>query len=144
IKLSDFRGVDIQPVKALEAIKNPNCGGFYCASARDFKKIPGHAIAYWVSDRVLEIFATSEKLENIASPRQGLATADNDRFLRLWFEVEYQNIGFNLENRKQAQESQKKWFPYNKGGEFRKWWKSKIKTTKYRLLFSRKYNMVFC
>jgi len=75
-----------------------------------------------VSDRVLEIFATSEKLENIASPRQGLATADNDRFLRLWFEVEYQNIGFNLENRKQAQESQKKWFPYNKGGEFRKWY----------------------
>ncbi|CCH99786.1 conserved hypothetical protein [Microcystis aeruginosa PCC 9717] len=52
----------------------------------------------------------------------GLQTGDNDRFLRLWFEVEYQNIGFNLENRKQAQESQKKWFPYNKGGEFRKWY----------------------
>ncbi|WP_375328582.1 BREX-1 system adenine-specific DNA-methyltransferase PglX [Microcystis sp. BLCC-F210] len=122
IDLQQFYGVDIQPVKALEAIKNPNCGWFYRASASDFKKIPGNAIAYWVSDRVLEIFATSEKLENIAKAVVGLQTGDNDRFLRLWFEVEYQNIGFNLENRKQAQESQKKWFPYNKGGEFRKWY----------------------
>lgn len=95
---------------------------YYRASASDFKKIPGSAIAYWVSDRLLEIFATSEKLENIAKAVVGLQTGDNDRFLRLWFEVEYQNIGFNLENRKQAQESQKKWFPYNKGGEFRKWY----------------------
>jgi type II restriction/modification system DNA methylase subunit YeeA len=95
---------------------------YYRASASDFKKIPGSAIADWVSDRVLEIFATSEKLENIAKAVVGLQTGDNDRFLRLWFEVEYQNIGFNLENRKQAQESQKKWFPYNKGGEFRKWY----------------------
>lgn len=95
---------------------------YYRASASDFKKILGSAIADWVSDRVLEIFATSEKLENIAKAVVGLQTGDNDRFLRLWFEVEYQNIGFNLENRKQAQESQKKWFPYNKGGEFRKWY----------------------
>ena len=73
IKLSDFRGVDIQPVKALEAIKNPNCGWFYRASASDFKKIPGSAIAYWVSDRLLAIFATSEKLENIAQ-QTGLIT----------------------------------------------------------------------
>jgi type I restriction-modification system DNA methylase subunit len=53
---------------------------YYCASASDFKKIPGNAIAYWVSDRVLEIFATSEKLENIAKAVVGLQTGDNDRF----------------------------------------------------------------
>lgn len=100
-------------------VKNERLG---YASADDFKKIPSGAIAYWVSKRVLDIFATSDKLESLASPRQGLATADNDRFIKLWFEVAHSNIGFGLQNRKEAQDSKRKWFPYNKGGEFRKWY----------------------
>jgi len=122
IDLQEFYGADLQPVKALEAVKNPDCGWLYHAAAADFKKIPGGAIAYWVSEKLLDVFANSEQLGNIASPRQGLATADNDRFLRLWFEVNYENIGFGMQNRQQAKESEKKWFPYNKGGEFRKWY----------------------
>lgn len=71
---------------------------------------------------MLEIFETFESLENIAEPRQGLATANNDRFLRLWFEVHLQNIGFGLDSRQDAEKSKNKWFSYNKGGEFRKWY----------------------
>ncbi|MCZ2207229.1 BREX-1 system adenine-specific DNA-methyltransferase PglX, partial [Cylindrospermopsis raciborskii] len=87
VELSQFYGADLQPVKLLEAIKNPNCGYLYYAKSADFAKIPGSAIAYWVSERVLEIFQESKPLNDIASPRQGLATANNDRFLRLWTEV---------------------------------------------------------
>lgn len=88
----------------------------------DFSKIPGSPIAYWVSDRVRDIFIRSKPLAEIASPRQGLATADNDRFLRQWFEPSHNRLGFNLKSRQEARESVKKWFPYNKGGEFRKWY----------------------
>ncbi|WP_180114870.1 BREX-1 system adenine-specific DNA-methyltransferase PglX [Acinetobacter sp. YH12063] len=93
---------------------------FY-ASANDFKKIPGSPVAYWVSDKVREIFETSSSLNDVADARQGLATTDNNRFLRLWQEINFQRIGFNIKNREYAQLSEKKWFPHNKGGEFRKW-----------------------
>lgn len=92
------------------------------ASADDFKKIPGSPIAYWVSDKVREIFETSPSMGEVADARQGLATADNNRFLRLWQEVSIDRVGFGMENREQSQASGKKWFPYNKGGEFRKWY----------------------
>jgi len=108
--------------KELVFIEKKKNNLIYRASVDDFKKIPSNTIAYWVSKRVLDIFATSDKLESLASPRQGLATADNDRFIKLWFEVAHSNIGFGLQNRKEAQDSKRKWFPYNKGGEFRKWY----------------------
>lgn len=95
---------------------------FYRASANDFKKIPGSPIAYWVSDKVRDIFETSPSMGDIADARQGLATADNNRFLRLWQEVAIDRVGFGMANHEEAQASQKKWFPYNKGGEFRKWY----------------------
>jgi len=95
----------------------------YVANQEDFFKIPGSPIAYWVSDRVREIFEKSSgKLGEIAEPRQGMATSDNDRFLKLWYEVNIKNIGFGFENREEAKKSGLKWFPYNKGGEFQKWY----------------------
>ncbi|OBU75331.1 BREX-1 system adenine-specific DNA-methyltransferase PglX [Cylindrospermopsis raciborskii] len=105
-----------------EAIKNPNCGYLYYAKSADFSKIPGSAIAYWVSDKILEIFQQSKPLNDIANPCVGLQTGNNDRFLRLWTEVNINNIGFGLDSREAAKKSGKKWFPYNKGGEFRKWY----------------------
>ena len=95
---------------------------FYRASAADFRKIPGSPIAYWVSVMEREIFNESTKLGNIAPVRQGLATADNDRFLRLWFEVNNNKIGYNISSHEEANDSRKKWFPYNKGGDYRKWY----------------------
>lgn len=92
------------------------------ASADDFKKIPGSPIAYWVSDKVREIFETSPSMGDVSDARQGLSTADNNRFLRLWQEVNISHIGFRMANRDEALASGKKWFPHNKGGEFRKWY----------------------
>ena len=94
----------------------------FVAKQEDFFKIPGSPIAYWVSSKVREIFEESEKLGEIGKPRVGLQTSDNDRFLRLWYEVEIFNVGFGFEDREDAKKSGLKWFPYNKGGEFRKWY----------------------
>ena len=92
------------------------------AKQKDFEKIPGSPIAYWVSDKIREIFEKAKNLDYYSETRLGMATADNDKFLRIWNEVNISNIGFNIENRKKALESNKKWFPYSKGGEFRKWY----------------------
>lgn len=94
----------------------------YQTYQKDFEKIPGSPIAYWVSERVREIFEKSQKLENVSDTRLGMATADNNEFLRLWNEVNYNKVGFGMSNSQEALESQKKWFPYAKGGEFRKWY----------------------
>ena len=93
----------------------------YEAKQEDFEKIPGSPIAYWVSDRVKEIFCNGQSLEQISEPKQGMASGDNNRFIRIWFEVEYSEIGFNYSNIQEAHNSFLKWFPFNKGGEFRKW-----------------------
>lgn len=89
---------------------------------QDFEKIPGCPIGYWVSDKVKEIFTSNLALSAVCSPTQGLATADNARFLRLWSEVDQSRIGFGFADAASAARSQKKWFPYNKGGDFRRWY----------------------
>jgi len=71
IDLQNFYGADFQPVKALEAIKSPDCGWFYRASAADFKKIPGAAIAYWVSQKVLELFNKNTSLKQYLRQTRG-------------------------------------------------------------------------
>lgn len=89
---------------------------------KNFEKIPGAPIGYWVSPKIQEIFTSNLALSAVCSPTQGLATADNARFLRLWFEPSYSRIGFGCENAALAARSQKKWFPYNKGGGSRRWY----------------------
>lgn len=122
-KLSDFKGgMSVQKQKVLEALANKACGYFYETSEENFSKIPGSPIAYWISKRFFEIFNEEDKLSEILTTRLGMATADNNRFLRLWSEIPYQKIGFNIPNREYAIKSGQKWFPYNKGGEFRRWY----------------------
>lgn len=87
----------------------------------NFEKIPGAPIGYWVSPKIQEIFTSNLALSAVCSPTQGLATADNARFLRLWFEPNYSRIGFGCANAALAARSQKKWFPTTKGGTFRRW-----------------------
>lgn len=89
---------------------------------KNFEKIPGAPIGYWVSPKIQEIFTSNLALSAVASPCVGLQTADNARFLRLWFEPSYSRIGFGCENAASAARSQKKWFPCNKGGSYRKWY----------------------
>lgn len=91
------------------------------ASGRDLEKIPGAPLAYWVSERVREIFATSESLGSLGSPTHGVVTGDNDRFLRQWYEVAISQSNLRAENREEAQRSKAKWFPVSKGGSYRRW-----------------------
>ena len=106
----------------LEAIRNKSCGWFYEAKPDDFKKIPGSPIAYWVSENFRVVFEKGKPLGEIAEPRQGMTTSDNNRFLRRWHEVTPSQIKFNSSSLEEADNSRQKWFPYNKGGEFRKWY----------------------
>jgi len=113
IDLTQFYGADLQPVKTLEAIANPNCGYLYHAKATDFAKIPGSPIAYWASSKVKNIFSKRSPLESVAETRIGMATGDNERFMRNWHEVSIQKIGFSFGDRQEAKQSGMKWFPYN-------------------------------
>ncbi len=88
----------------------------------DFKKIPGSPIAYWVNIQTRNLFSGNKLLGEISEPRRGLATNDNNKFIRRWAEVSNQKMAFGSINREDAKNSNKKWFPYNKGGEFRKWY----------------------
>ena len=122
-RLSDFKGgMAVQQAKVLEAQQNKDCGYFYEADERNFEKIPGSPIAYWLSDSFIDIFKYGQLLGSIADSKQGLATADNDRFLREWYEVFLSNIKFDAKDAEDALASKCKWFPYNKGGPFRKWY----------------------
>lgn len=94
---------------------------FYVKQDR-FNAIPGSPIAYWLSDNMIECFKKGTPLNEIASPRQGLATGENARFVRLWHEVSLEKIKFDCRSREESVVCGCKWFPYNKGGEYRKWY----------------------
>lgn len=91
-------------------------------SQANFEKIPGCPIGYWVSENILTRFAGNLALSAVCKPTQGLATADNARFLRYWHEVNLEKIGFGMKSAEEAKESGKKWFITTKGGPFRRWY----------------------
>ena len=122
IRLSDFRGAESQAPMTLEAIRNRDCGWFFTIAQDEFKKIPGSPVAYWVSARIRAVFEEGTLLGKLVDAKVGLQTADNDRFLRFWPEVDQEKCGYGFASRVDAAESGRKWFPYNKGGEFRKWY----------------------
>ena len=91
-------------------------------SQSNFDKIPGSPIAYWVSENLINDFEKGTPLGELVQAKVGLQTGDTKRFLRQWFEVGIDNISFNSHSIKDSVESGKKWFPYNKGGSYRKWY----------------------
>lgn len=95
---------------------------FYRASTADFMKIPGSPVAYWLSKDALNALDATIPLSTISNPRKGMCTRDNDYFVRFWHEVSLDRIGFECDSRESAKLSKKKWFPYQKGGDFRKWY----------------------
>ena len=123
IRLVEFKGGEKEMAEyTLGAIRNPNCKWFFRSATTDFKKIPGTPIAYWITDNVRNAFSKFKKFSQIATAKQGLATGNNLKFLRQWNEVNFQNIIFNLTSNKEAIKHKAKWIPYNKGGEYRKWY----------------------
>ena len=122
VRLSDFVGAAVQAPKTREAIANPDCGYFYRRNAKTFTQIPGIPIAYWASEALLNAFAGGKRLSDIGKPRQGLATGENARFVREWWEVGLDREKFDCKSIEESLKCGKKWFPYNKGGDFRKWY----------------------
>lgn len=102
----------------LERLKK---GDYYIKASSDFEIIPGYPLAFTLSDRIVDVFK-SKKLSDLANPKQGLATGENNRFLRLWFEVNNNKINYTSKSIKESVDSKSKWFPYNKGGDYRKWY----------------------
>ena len=98
-----------------------NKANYFQAKQKDFEKIPGSPIAYWVSDKFRGIFK-NKFLYEYATPRAGMITGNNDIFLRLWNEVSFNKIGINCKSIEESISSKRKWFPYQKGGSFRKWY----------------------
>lgn len=92
----------------------------YVANQNSFTKIPGKPVAYWVSEQISNAFM-GKKMGDVSEARMGLTTGQNKKYLRLWTEVDNNRIGFG-HNRESAQKSGLKWFPYNKAGEYRKWY----------------------
>lgn len=123
LKLSDFKGgMTVQKEKVLQAIQDNSAEYFYQTNQRNFIKIPGSPISFWISKNLINDFIIGARLDKIVAPKQGLATTDNNRFLRQWFEVDYSKIEFTAESKIDAMRSGYKWFPFNKGGAFRKWY----------------------
>lgn len=122
-RLSDFKGgMEVQKQKVLEANQNKDCGYFYETVATNFSKIPGSPIAYWLTKKFINIFFSENSLSKYGVACVGLQTSDNSRFLRLWHEVMLAAIKFSVHTIEESIDSKAKWFPYNKGGGYRKWY----------------------
>ena len=94
----------------------------YSAAAKDFEAISGAPIVYWLPPALRRNFLGLPPITDVFKAAAGLTTGDNDRFLRQWFEVSFQRICFSCGSIEAAKESPQKWFPYNKGGTYRKWY----------------------
>lgn len=117
-----FRLVDSKD-KELDFVNTLTNGGVvrFVANLNNYVKLPNCIVAYWVSDAFIDNFSRGKALSDIAYPRQGMATTNNNLFLRQWYEVSLNSIGFSLNDEEETVENGK-WFPYNKGGDFRKWY----------------------
>ena len=121
LKLTEYKGgLEVQNKKVLEALSH-NDKNKYFIKQFNFDKIPGSPIAYWIDDNLIVCF-NNTNLSSFGDIKVGLQTGENTRFLRYWWEVDFNNIGFSSINCKDSKNTNKKWFPYNKGGSFRKWW----------------------
>ncbi len=110
LRLTEFRGgMEVQRKKALEAINDHECGFYYEQNANEYSKIPGSPVAYWVSENLFYDYDISSQLGALFPVKKGMTTADNNRFLRFWYEVEQKKIST-------------KWFKTHKGGGFRRWY----------------------
>lgn len=118
LRLTDFRGgMEVQRQKTLEAISNLDCGYYYEQYAKQYEKIPGRPVAYWVSDAVCNVFGKAAKLEETAKPKRGMCTCGNELFYRFWHEVSYEEFC-----NPKILSDHNGWIPLNKGGEYRKWY----------------------
>ena len=122
--LSDYTGTYLKLLTHDRQEKEKGCLlRSNCSECRQksFLKIPGAPISFWVSENFRNAFS-EKSLNDFADIRSGMSTTDNERFLRYWYEPVYQNINFICHSLEEAKESPLRWYPYNKGGDYRKWY----------------------
>lgn len=122
IKLTDKHNEIEKASKLSKAIQGTNRNCVYHKRGEFFKVIAGWPIAYWVSAGTINAFSEGRPFGTLADLKQGIATGDNSRFLRLWQEVSTSNISFSCTSLQEAAGQKEKWFPFNKGGDYRKWY----------------------
>ena len=115
VKLSDVENEIVNPLFFNDKNK-------FISNQSNFNKVPGNPISYWVPDEIIKIYDKGFKLEEIGDVRQGMIPGNSNYFLKFWYEVDINKIGFNHEDSKDIVIYSKKWFPYNKGGSYRKWY----------------------
>lgn len=107
--------------KKCEDFLNSQANNLHYLNQNDFLKLPGQSITI-IDDVYLKIFSTLKTLSTVGESKQGLATGNNDTFVRNWHEVSFHKMGLGINSTLTSIESEKKWFPYNKGGNRRKWY----------------------
>jgi type II restriction/modification system DNA methylase subunit YeeA len=135
VRLANFVGPGQQGPRALEIIEDdnrrrttgsPTARGMeshlYRVRLSELARVPGCPLAYWLSAEMLRVMERGSPVGQSSVPRQGLSTGDNERFLRLWFEVSKSRSNFESTSKEESQVSGARWFSINKGGDFRKWW----------------------
>ncbi|MGM0340742.1 BREX-1 system adenine-specific DNA-methyltransferase PglX [Enterococcus sp. AZ007] len=121
IRLVDFKSQVTKQEAYINAIINGSTDNKFVIKQDNFKKIPGMPIAYWASKSLIDDFERGKPISDFVELKVGLQTGDNDRFLRLWWEININDVKFDSLSLDDAKNSDKKWFPYNKGGSFRRW-----------------------
>ncbi|WP_428639892.1 BREX-1 system adenine-specific DNA-methyltransferase PglX [Schaalia sp.] len=133
VRLSDFVGPAVQGPTALKIIEDDKATRrgastsgmeehLFRVSSSSFTTIPGSPIVYWLSEKMRATFNEGRNLGEIAELLVGLRTGDNARFLRFWWEVDQQRTMLQCSSLTEAKISGRRWFPYNKGGSFRRWY----------------------
>lgn len=118
---SYFRFVDIENSAGKEhAFISKN--NLYETSSDRYYSIPEFPIAYWATDQEIAGFKSGKLIIDVAAPKAGLATGDNTKFQRSWYEIIFKDIGFNYNQSIDTHDKVHKWFPCNSGGKFRKWY----------------------
>lgn len=120
IRLLDGRNEREKKDALFDELKGNSYSRTYLKVTNSFSEIPGLPIAYWVSTNAIKAFS-KKTLKDIAEVKGGMSTSNNIRFLRYWYEVDFSKVGLEMSS-EEANDSSFKWFPYNKGGDFRKWY----------------------
>ena len=120
------RLVDISPAAAKDSVfrslaKHPEDPRWFRKDLRDLLNVPRSPFAYWFSQEITNLFASGRSVGSVAETAKGMVTADNASFVRQWWEPSFSSIGFGAPSRTAAQELGTRWFPYARGGSYRKW-----------------------
>lgn len=121
VRLNDKRNEESKRAALVSATKSPS-ELMYRVSSADLAAVPGRPVAYWTDVALREAFSAPMTFGSDFTPRKGNDTGDNNAFLRQWWEISKSSIGFDIPSREEARVSGRRWFPYNKGGGFRKWY----------------------